>query len=162
MHLTHFGYHLLKNVLSLRKVFKITSSHQSTAYRPTTMISLITQHATGKSKITPYYPLWGPTHPGEPGDDGWNPWNLPACTINNFYKHLNIILHPRTVTQCKELETCYGINEESALLQIPSILFPSSFPHDTMHLYFENILPMLCDHWISTGKYTNQEPADDS
>jgi hypothetical protein len=29
-----------------------------------------------------------------------------------------------------------------------------------MHLFFENMCPMLKEHWTGTGKFTGQEPAD--
>ena len=162
-----FWIPLLKNVLSLQKVFKhimqmlvniLICRHISLQYLAISLQCKLLclkgvngyspchscliwgecyLGATGENKTTHYYPLQGPTRPGEPGDDGWKPQNLPAHTVNNFDEHLNIILHTRTVTQHKELETCCGINEESALLQIPSILFPSYFPHDiSLKIYF--------------------------
>jgi hypothetical protein len=29
-----------------------------------------------------------------------------------------------------------------------------------MHLFFENICPLLCEHWTASGRFKNTEPAD--
>jgi len=45
-------------------------------------------------------------------------------------------------------------------LCIPSSQFPDSFPHDIMHLFFENIFPLLKEHWMGTGRFKNAKPVD--
>ncbi|KAI5839074.1 hypothetical protein DFP73DRAFT_484544, partial [Morchella snyderi] len=45
----------------------------------------------------------------------------------------------------------YGVKGLSILSQLKSIDFPRSFPPDSMHLWFENIIPDLVKHW--RGKY---------
>jgi hypothetical protein len=40
-----------------------------------------------------------------------------------------------------------GISGESVLSHLKSIDFPRSFPPDSMHLFFENIIPTLVRHY---------------
>lgn len=40
-----------------------------------------------------------------------------------------------------------GVIRYSIFLQLKSIKFPRSFPYDGMHLWFENIMPRLFNHW---------------
>ncbi|KAI5836976.1 hypothetical protein DFP73DRAFT_452625, partial [Morchella snyderi] len=44
-----------------------------------------------------------------------------------------------------------GIKGLSILSRLKSIHFPRSFPPDSMHLWFENIITDLVKHW--RGKY---------
>lgn len=54
----------------------------------------------------------------------------------------------------------YGLKGLSILSQLTSIDFPRSFPPDSMHLWFENVLPDLIKHW--RGKYRVEIDRDDS
>jgi hypothetical protein len=112
-------------------------------------------------KNTHYYvPLRSPNRPGQPQDDGWDPRNLPKRTLKNVNEHLEIIQKTQGVELRKELKKFYGVSSKSSLLNIPSLTFPDSFPPDIMHLFFENICPMLRDHWTGTGRYKGKLPAD--
>ncbi|KAF8752888.1 Transposase family tnp2 [Rhizoctonia solani] len=39
------------------------------------------------------------------------------------------------------------------LARVPGLSFPVSFPHDFMHLIFENIIPTLFDLWTRSGNF---------
>lgn len=55
----------------------------------------------------------------------------------------------------------YGVKGLSILSRLSSIDFPRSFPPDSMHLWFENVIPDLVKHW--RGKYRAEvEPIDGS
>lgn len=55
----------------------------------------------------------------------------------------------------------YGVKGLSILSRLSSIDFPRSFPPDSMHLWFENVIPDLVKHW--RGKYRAEvEPVDSS
>lgn len=59
----------------------------------------------------------------------------------------------------------YGVKGLSILSRLTSVDFPRSFPPDSMHLWFENVVPDLVKHW--RGKYrlnaTDEEiPVDGS
>lgn len=57
-----------------------------------------------------------------------------------------------TDKQCSK----YGVKGLSILSQLSSIDFPRSFPPDSMHLWFENVVPDLVKHW--RGKYRVETP----
>ncbi|KAG9125491.1 hypothetical protein FRC07_007398 [Ceratobasidium sp. 392] len=48
-----------------------------------------------------------------------------------------------------------GVNGLSPLARLASLEFPTSFPHDFMHLMFENILPTLIGLWTRRGRWKN-------
>jgi hypothetical protein len=108
-----------------------------------------------------YSPLRAPKRPGVQDDDGWDPRALPRRTHENLQEHLWEINEAPTAKAKEKLSTHYGINSMSQIDQIPSLTFPDSFPHDIMHLLFENVCPMLRDHWTGKGRYQDKEPADD-
>nr|GAT43162.1 predicted protein [Mycena chlorophos] len=51
----------------------------------------------------------------------------------------------------KVLASHYGINGEQILRRVESLLRPMAYPHDLMHLFFENIIPNLIKLW--SGKF---------
>ena len=53
-----------------------------------------------------------------------------------------------------------GINGCSILLELHSIEFPTSFPIDIMHAFFENISPHMYRHFIE--KFFNNEILNDT
>jgi hypothetical protein len=110
----------------------------------------------------PYYvPLRSPIRPGEAQDDGWYPRNLPMHTLDNLHTHLKGIKEGHNKPARRNLHKFYGVKKKSLLLRIPSLAFPSSFPIDIMHLFFENICPMLRDLWTCARKFKGKPPADD-
>ena len=61
----------------------------------------------------------------------------------------------------KEAADLTGISGLAILAQLPSIEFPRSFPPDSMHLFFENVLPALVRHYrgvFSKQTTTQREP----
>lgn len=52
----------------------------------------------------------------------------------------------------------YGVKGLSILSRLSSIDFPRSFPPDSMHLWFENVIPDLVKHW--RGKYRAEVVVD--
>ncbi|CAE6454697.1 unnamed protein product [Rhizoctonia solani] len=55
-----------------------------------------------------------------------------------------------------------GINGLSPLARISSLSFPVSFPHDFMHLIFENIIPTLFDLWTRGGNFATFGTGDEN
>jgi hypothetical protein len=57
-----------------------------------------------------------------------------------------------------ELGKQYGINNLAILAGLPSIDLVKSFPPDSMHLFWENILPDLVKHW--RGRFDTLDPLE--
>jgi hypothetical protein len=112
------------------------------------------------NKVTYYAALRAPRHSGQNQDDGWNPRELPLRTRATLQDHLTEIAEADTQGHRDRLSTHYGINRLSKVLRIPGLSFPKSFPHDLMHLLFENICPLLQQQWTGSGKFKGSEPAD--
>ncbi|KAL1914100.1 uncharacterized protein VTP21DRAFT_1503 [Calcarisporiella thermophila] len=51
-----------------------------------------------------------------------------------------------------------GIKSRSILFDLNTISFPASFPVDIMHLFFENIAPLMYSHWA--GEFSLPEGAN--
>lgn len=93
------------------------------------------------AKKSTYYPaLKSPRRPGQSRDDRWNPNSLPVRTHDIHIRHLTEIMNAEP-THREKLGTYYGVNRLSRLLCLKSLKLPGSFPHDIMHLFFENICP---------------------
>ncbi|TFK95264.1 hypothetical protein BDV98DRAFT_644656, partial [Pterulicium gracile] len=55
-------------------------------------------------------------------------------------------------TAAKELCCEYRTNSLSIVFYCPSIRFPTSFPYNSMHLFWENLFPNLISIWTSDFK----------
>ncbi|KAG8746735.1 hypothetical protein FRC11_012618, partial [Ceratobasidium sp. 423] len=53
-----------------------------------------------------------------------------------------------------------GINSLSPLAHVPGLKFLHSFPHNFMHLMFQNIIPTLLDLWTRSGHFESFETED--
>ncbi|KAJ9110803.1 hypothetical protein QFC22_006659, partial [Naganishia vaughanmartiniae] len=62
------------------------------------------------------------------------------------------IEHGVDADEREELQTNSGINGESCLLGIDSLIWPWCFPIDIMHVLYENIMPQLLALWQGTYK----------
>jgi hypothetical protein len=99
------------------------------------------------SATTYYVPLRHPTT-----STSWqHPRYIPKREHTHFQDVPSKIRALPTQAARKRLARYWGINDTSILINIPSLSFPTSFPHDFMHLLFENIVPNLIDLW--TGSY---------
>lgn len=110
---------------------------------------------TGPDLNTNYIPLLRPFSKEPPNKlRAYNPLDLPRRT------------HTKSITQAIYVgdalndaeETWQGwdtsINALSPLACLSSIDFPGSFPHDFVHVIFENVVPGLIDLWTHSGKYS--------
>jgi hypothetical protein len=111
---------------------------------------------------TTYYPVLQP--PIQPGgthrNRQWDLNQLPLQSRDSLHEHLTKISRATAAQHHDKLTKHYGVNRLSMVLRIPSLKFPDSFPHDIMHLIFENLCPTLCQQWTASGKFKNTEPAD--
>ena len=94
-----------------------------------------------------YCPFSPPRDPPETVDQGhWERYHrgdLPMRTNDEFRydaKHIEETADKKVV----DLTVIAGL---SILAELPSIDFPRSFPPDSMHLFFENVIPALIRHY---------------
>jgi Transposase family tnp2 len=115
-------------------------------------------HGTRNSK---YYPvLVRPRRPGQTHEPDYDPLNLPLRTQDNLREHLLEMCNADSAQWREELGMEYGINRLSMVLRIGSLKFPMHFPHDIMHLFFENLCPLLCEHWTGSRRFKNTDPVN--
>lgn len=113
-----------------------------------------------KPKVTTHYvPLDRSNHPSNPQPAVYNPAELPMRDHASFLRDARKVLSAKTKAGRQRLEKKTGIKGIPALSTLSSISLSDSFPHDTMHLFFENIIPMLVQLW--TGMYKDGFPKDD-
>lgn len=121
---------------------KIHGTIGNRAYRYCTYCECRGVRSTGM-----YCPISHPLDaPGSVNQENWNDYdraNLPMRTNIKFRKDAAHIEE----TKHKEAADLTGISALAILAQLPSIDFPRSFPPDSMHLFFENVIPALSRHY---------------
>ncbi|QRW06862.1 Transposase family Tnp2 protein [Ceratobasidium sp. AG-Ba] len=107
--------------------------------RACNIVGIRTTRSKDPSKLssTHYTPLARPFAGDNEGPAAYDPLDLPLRT------HVEIITDAATRT---------GINGISSLAAVSSLDFPTSFPHDFMHVMFQNVIPTLIDLWTHTKK----------
>jgi hypothetical protein len=87
--------------------------------------------------------------------------NLPRRTHTEFIAQAIYVSNAKNDTEenCRGRET--GITALSPLSRLSSLDFPCSFPHDFMHVMFENLIPTLLDLWTHTRKFSNLGTGDE-
>jgi hypothetical protein len=113
-----------------------------------------------------YVPLYRANHPVVLADEEnqeipiYNPANLPLRRHEQFLEQArHVQLAPTAAEEQRRAKAC-GIKGIPVLSHLPSLLFPSSFPFDFMHLIWENLLPNLILLW--TGKFKGLDEGRES
>ncbi|QRV81550.1 Transposase family tnp2 [Ceratobasidium sp. AG-Ba] len=104
---------------------------------------------------THYTPLSRPFARSDEGPAQYDPLDLPLRTHVQFMRDAVYVDAAAGTPQEEPRATRTGINSISTLAEVSSIDFPVSFPHDFMHVMFQNIIPMLIDLWTHTKKKQN-------
>ncbi|KIO21333.1 hypothetical protein M407DRAFT_15835 [Tulasnella calospora MUT 4182] len=102
----------------------------------------------------PYYvPLFHPLDdPREDVDPAsyWDPENLPLrpeTGDHSWDNRIASILDGQTKKERDRRARILGINGKSIMSTIPGIVMTRSFPYEGMHLFFENLIPNMINHW---------------
>ncbi|QRV82351.1 Transposase family Tnp2 protein [Ceratobasidium sp. AG-Ba] len=115
----------------------------------------------GVNTTTHYTPLSRPYAAHDEGPRSYDPLNLPRRTHAEFLRDALHVEKAKTNAAEDRRSRRTGINGLSALARLASLDFPGSFPHDFMHVMFENVLPTLIKIWTRTHKFakfgTSQE-----
>lgn len=109
----------------------------------------------GPDTNTYYVPLSRPFSK-EPLDEPrtYDPLKLPRHTHVKFITQAIHVGSTKNDTEEARRGRDTGINVLSPLARLSSLDFPNSFPHDFMHLIFENVVPTLIDLWTHGGKFS--------
>ncbi|KAG9079252.1 hypothetical protein FRC06_007861, partial [Ceratobasidium sp. 370] len=91
----------------------------------------------------------------------YDPLNLPRHTHKGFIHQVLKVEASQTNREEDRLLCDSGITGISPLARLSSLEFPRSFPHDFMHMVFENIIPSLIDLWTHSGKYKDLGTSDE-
>src|SRR5258708_16775757 len=100
--------------------------------------------------MTYYVPLRQPHQRGLPASS-WDPRCLPYSKQKCYQGELEEIKSTSTKKRSKELSQRHGLNGKCSLLEIPSLRWAVTFPHDFMHLMFENHFKNKIHMW--SGNY---------
>jgi hypothetical protein len=99
-----------------------------------------------------YVPLNAPRTPGVE-HRFWDPANLPMRSHSDYVDSLRQMANAPTATAREAIGFNQGLREPPLLRRVNSLDFARSLPWDFMHMIFENICPLMVDHW--TGKFKN-------
>lgn len=80
---------------------------------------------------------------------------LPLRVHNELMEQARLVQNAQNQATSDRLSKEYGIKGIPILSTISSILFPTSFPFDFMHLIWENLIPNLILFWTSNFKALN-------
>ncbi|QRV85581.1 Transposase family tnp2 [Ceratobasidium sp. AG-Ba] len=105
-----------------------------------------TQHPNGKYYVALNRPFADNPEP-------YDPLNLPLRTHHEYLAQASQVHSAPSDTVEDERGMRFGINSLSPLTDVPSLGFPTSFPHDFMHLMFQNVILTLLKLWTRSGKY---------
>lgn len=94
-----------------------------------------------------YVPLRPPDDDDPPLGITYFPESLPLRTAPQMLQQLQQLRNEQCVTYRERLSKDFGINGESVLNSIPGFNRILGYPHEYMHLLFENIIPMLICLW---------------
>ena len=90
----------------------------------------------------------------------YNPLNLPLQSSSLHHIQLQEMNNADTAVLQEELGMEYSINQLSMLFRLPPLGFPHHFPHDIMHMFFENICPLLIEQWTALCRFKNTDTVD--
>jgi hypothetical protein len=107
---------------------------------------------SGTDLNTNYIPLLRPFSK-EPPDEPrvYKPLELPLRTHTDFVGQAIHVGSAKNDTEETRRGRESGISGLSQLARLSSLQFPDSFPHDFMHVIFENIVLGLIDLWTHSG-----------
>jgi hypothetical protein len=94
-----------------------------------------------------YVPLKSPDNLDPPARQNYTPTSLPHRTTAQIERQLQEIQSAKNPTGRARLARDYGVNGESVLSFMPGFNRVLGYPHEYMHLLFENIIPMLICLW---------------
>ncbi|KAG9124844.1 hypothetical protein FRC07_010018 [Ceratobasidium sp. 392] len=114
-----------------------------------------------KGHVTYYAPLSCPNGEERDGPRHYNPLELPRQTHKQFLREAVRVESSATIREENEQGRDLGITGLSTLSALSSLDFPNSFPHDLMHVIFENVLPMLINLWTRKGKWKDFGSGDE-
>ncbi|KAF8595636.1 hypothetical protein BDV93DRAFT_456404 [Ceratobasidium sp. AG-I] len=91
----------------------------------------------------------------------YEPLNLPHWTHAEHIQQALDVEGARNDNDESAQSRNTGVNGLSPLARLSSLEFPTSFPHDFMHLIFENVLPELLDMWTRAGRWKTHGTGDE-
>ncbi|QRV98713.1 Transposase family Tnp2 protein [Ceratobasidium sp. AG-Ba] len=105
-----------------------------------------------KLSTTHYTPLARPFARPDEGPTNYDPLDLPLRNHFQFVQDAVYVRYAEGPGQQARRATRTGIGGISALAEVSSLDFPTSFPHDFMHVMFQNVIPSLIDLWTHSKK----------
>lgn len=111
-----------------------------------------TRPSNGKTNYVPLSRTFA-TEPDTP--QRYDPLNLPLRTHSEYIEQGIGVLDAWNDAEEDRRSLRTGIKGLSALIRVPGLDFPKSFPHDFMHAMFENVITNLIDIWTRTGDWAD-------
>jgi Transposase family tnp2 len=112
--------------------------------RPCRICTIQGVYHRGRRKY--YVPLRTPNGQDNPRRH-YTPESLPPRTATQILQQLQELRNEPRVTARNNLAKEFGLNGESVLNAIPGFSRILGYPHEYMHLLFENIIPMMVCLW---------------
>ncbi|KAG8768061.1 hypothetical protein FRC12_005856 [Ceratobasidium sp. 428] len=91
----------------------------------------------------------------------YDPFDLPLRSHAEFIEQARHVQDAPNNTQETDRARDCGIHFIPPLARLSSIELPGSFPHDFMHIIFQNIIPDLIMLWTQTERYKATDTGDE-
>ncbi|KAG1790482.1 uncharacterized protein HD556DRAFT_1242180 [Suillus plorans] len=128
-------------------------------YSPCRMCKITGIRVPNSCSSVHYVPLDRSTHPdvccSVTAIKKYDPRNLPMRTHKEMVAQGCEVQLALTAAEAERLAKSYGVKGVSILTYLSSISFPKSFPHDFMHLIWENTVKNLILLWMGEFKGIN-------
>jgi hypothetical protein len=117
----------------------------------------------GSRATTHYVPLNRSLHPDTQNNNTvkeYDPLDLPLRSHKEFLEMAQDVQFAQSAAEADRLAMQYGIKATPLLSYAPSIVFPTSFPHDFMHLIYENLIKNMVLLWTGAFKDLDEGTED--
>jgi hypothetical protein len=117
---------------------------------------------TGTGSTTLYTPLSRTFLKNRTSRHTYNPLKLHRRTHAEHIQQALDIEASKNDASEEAQQRITGVNGLSPLARLASLDFPTSFPHDFMHIMFQSVLPGLFSIWTRSGRYAGLGTGQDA
>ncbi|EJU04817.1 hypothetical protein DACRYDRAFT_26771, partial [Dacryopinax primogenitus] len=150
--------HLILLFRDMPAVAKLMNMKGHNGLLPCRMCKITAVH--GPEGRGSYVPLNRACFPLQEGQQpSYDPLNLPLCEHASMLHKAEQVLNAATNAESNCLARDSGIKGVSIWRHLGSIVWPTSFPLDFMHLIFKNIAPLLLELWIGEHPLCKEDAA---
>lgn len=134
---------------AVAKLMRMKGHNGKSPCRACHILGIRVPNSDNPSHYTPLHRSFASDQPS------YDPLHLPRRTHEQFLAQIAELDSAPSTSEAERLSSQYGIKGRPILSHLATISLPQSFPHDFMHLVWENLIPNLLRLWTSTFNSLN-------